>query len=86
MSKDAQDHVQGAGHGHDHQDGHDHQHEQESSGGTVSEGGSSALNADTALGGADAVPETPDVNDDLEDDQDLNVQNPDADGTTGPGR
>ncbi|MFK5584065.1 hypothetical protein [Serinicoccus sp. LYQ131] len=86
MSKDTQDHVQDAGHDHDHQDGHDHQHEQESSGGTVSEGGSSALNADTALGGADAVPETPDVNDDIEDDQDLNVQNPDADGTTEPGR
>lgn len=32
-------------------------------GGTVSEGGSGALNQETAQGGADAVPETPDTND-----------------------
>jgi len=31
--------------------------------GTVSEAGSSTLNAETALGGADSVPDTPDVND-----------------------
>ena len=31
--------------------------------GTVSEAGSSALNPETALGGADSVPDTPDVND-----------------------
>lgn len=32
-------------------------------GGQVSESGSSSLNAETALGGADSVPDTPDVND-----------------------
>jgi hypothetical protein len=31
--------------------------------GAVSEAGSSALNPETALGGADSVPDTPDVND-----------------------
>lgn len=40
--------------------GSDH-HDDE--GGTVSEAGSGALNAETALGGADSVPDTPDVND-----------------------
>lgn len=35
-------------------------------GGTVSEAGSSSLNAETALGGADGVPDTPDVNDELD--------------------
>lgn len=30
--------------------------------GEVSEGGSGALNPDTSLGGADSVPDTPDVN------------------------
>ena len=34
--------------------------------GTVSEAGSSSLNPDTSLGGADSVPDTPDVNDDLD--------------------
>jgi len=34
--------------------------------GTVSEAGSSSLNPDAALGGADGVPDTPDVNDELE--------------------
>ncbi len=34
--------------------------------GAVSEAGSSALNAETALGGADSVPDTPDVNDPVE--------------------
>ncbi|CAN7200405.1 hypothetical protein [Knoellia sp. LjRoot47] len=34
--------------------------------GTVSEAGSAGLNPDTALGGADSVPDTPDVNDDLD--------------------
>ena len=37
-------------------------------GGTVSEGGSGALNRETADGGADAVPETPDTNDTGSDD------------------
>lgn len=32
-------------------------------GGTVSEGGSGSLNAQSGLGGADNVPDTPDVND-----------------------
>lgn len=31
--------------------------------GQLSEGGSGTLNADASLGGADAVPDTPDVND-----------------------
>ena len=35
-------------------------------GGTVSEAGSSSLNPDAALGGADGVPDTPDVNDRLD--------------------
>ncbi|WP_151524032.1 hypothetical protein [Serinicoccus kebangsaanensis] len=35
----------------------------DSNDGTVSEGGSGALNSETAHGGADAVPETPDTND-----------------------
>ena len=35
-------------------------------GGTVSEAGSSSLNPDAALGGADGVPDTPDVNDELD--------------------
>jgi hypothetical protein len=43
---------------HDDQQGKDHPE-----GGTVSEGGSGTLNADAALGGADAVPDTPDIND-----------------------
>jgi hypothetical protein len=44
-------------HHEDHSDSHgDHE-------GTVSEAGSAALNAETALGGADSVPDTPDVND-----------------------
>lgn len=34
--------------------------------GTVSEAGSSSLNPDAALGGADSVPDTPDVNDELD--------------------
>lgn len=34
--------------------------------GTVSEAGSGSLNPETALGGADSVPDTPDVNDALE--------------------
>ncbi|MEO6021456.1 MAG: hypothetical protein ABIP45_14525 [Knoellia sp.] len=31
--------------------------------GTISEAGSSSLNLETSLGGADSVPDTPDVND-----------------------
>lgn len=42
------------------QNKHGDEHED---GASVSEGGSGALNADTALGGADAVPDTPDIND-----------------------
>jgi hypothetical protein len=49
----------------DHDHGHDHDHDHAAHGqdGTLSEGGSGSLNADTALGGADSVPDTPDVND-----------------------
>jgi len=43
-----------------HQDSSDSQADHE---GTVSEAGSAALNAETAFGGADSVPDTPDVND-----------------------
>ena len=39
---------------------------------TVSEGGSGALNADTSLGGADSVPDTPDVNTRVSDAVDIN--------------
>lgn len=40
--------------------------------GTVSEGGSAALNADTSMGGADSVPDTPDVNTEVSDSVDIN--------------
>lgn len=43
--------------------GPDNDSDHDDGGGTLSEGGSGALNADTALGGADSVPDTPDVND-----------------------
>lgn len=36
--------------------------DRQTSGGTISEGGSGALNADTAQGGADSVPDTPGTN------------------------
>lgn len=55
----------------------EHQHDQESTdeqGGTVSEGGSSALNADTSHGGADSLPDTPDVNSEISDEGDVNEQ------------
>jgi hypothetical protein len=43
-------------------------------GGTLSEAGSSAQNPETALGGADSVPDTPDVDDSGEDGApDINV-------------
>ncbi|MDT0214055.1 hypothetical protein Q9R29_09165 [Rothia sp. ARF10] len=47
-------------------EGSDDQSGNDDRGGTVSEAGSSSLNADAALGGADGVPDTPDVNDDLD--------------------
>ncbi|QFG68532.1 hypothetical protein [Ornithinimicrobium pratense] len=57
----------------------EHKHDQETAeeqgergGGTVSEGGSGALNADTSHGGADSVPDTPDVNTEITDDVDAN--------------
>ncbi len=45
-----------------------------SEGGTVSEGGSGGLNADTSLGGADSVPDTPDVNTAISDAVDVNEE------------
>ena len=45
--------------------GHEHDDEHDDEGGTVSEAGSSSLGSDTSLGGADSVPDTPDVNDPL---------------------
>lgn len=56
------------GHEHD-QDGSD---QQEQGGGTISEGGSALQNADTSHGGADSVPDTPDVNTEISDDVDAN--------------
>jgi hypothetical protein len=58
----------------------DHQHQdqdeqaEEQGGTTVSEGGSGSLNADTSLGGADSVPDTPDVNTAISDDVDINEE------------
>jgi len=50
-------------------------------GGTVSEGGSGALNSETSQGGADSVPDTPDVNDSRDDEaQSANVVNEPEDG------
>ena len=48
---------------HDDQHAHDDHIEGTEEGAAVSEGGSGALNAETALGGADSVPDTPDIND-----------------------
>jgi hypothetical protein len=60
-----------------HPDDSDQQGDQE---GTVSEAGSSALNAETALGGADSVPDTPDVNDSEEGGStDVNVAHEESD-------
>lgn len=52
---------------HDEQDGSKDQREQEG-GGTLSEGGSAAQNRETSVGGADSVPDTPDVNTEISDD------------------
>lgn len=57
-------------HQHD-QDGSD---QQEQGGGTISEGGSALQNADTSRGGADSVPDTPDVNTAISDEVDINEQ------------
>ena len=48
-----------------HEDPSEHQGTDDQ-GGTVSESGSSSLNPEAALGGADGVPDTPDVNDELD--------------------
>jgi hypothetical protein len=56
--------------GHDENDnGHDGS---ERAGAAVSEGGSGSLNADTAFGGADSVPDTPDINTEVSDAVDIN--------------
>lgn len=53
------------------------QHDDE--GGTVSEAGSGAPSPETSLGGADSVPDTPDVNDPLEGGgKDVNVADDEA--------
>ena len=49
-----------------HDDGSTGDNQPKDRGGTVSEAGSGSLNPDTSLGGADSVPDTPDVNDSLE--------------------
>ncbi len=46
--------------------------------GSVSEAGSAALNPDTSLGGADSVPDTPDVNTDI--DQHVEAEEPGPEG------
>lgn len=69
-----------SGHKHD-QDSSD---QQEQGGGTISEGGSSLQNADTSHGGADSVPDTPDVNTEITDDVDSNVEQSQEDGGANP--
>ena len=46
--------------------------------GTVSEAGSAAVNPDTSLGGADSVPDTPDVNTGI--DQHVEAEEPGPEG------
>ena len=56
----------------------------EEQGGTaVSEGGSGSLNADTALGGADSVPDTPDVNTAVSDSVDINESSQEGEAPSG---
>lgn len=53
------------------------QHEQDGQGGggpVISEGGSAAQNPTTSHGGADSVPDTPDVNTEISDTVDANEQ------------
>lgn len=58
----------------------EHQHEEqderseEQGDAVVSEGGSGSLGADTSLGGADSVPDTPDVNTAISDAVDINEE------------
>jgi hypothetical protein len=56
-----------------HQNDSDHASPQ-GEGTAVSEGGSGSLNPDTALGGADSVPDTPDVNTAISDEVDVNEE------------
>jgi hypothetical protein len=56
----------------DGRDDRDEQSSQDEKGTAVSEGGSAALNADTSQGGADSVPDTPDVNTGVSDAVDVN--------------
>lgn len=43
-------------------------------GGSVSEGGSGSINRETATGGADSVPDTPDINTPISDEVDTSEQ------------
>ena len=57
---------------HEEQSSQDSRTSQDEEGTAVSEGGSAALSADTSLGGADSVPDTPDVNTGVSDAVDIN--------------
>ena len=57
---------------HHHHRDHHHDAGEGQDGTAVSEGGSGALNPDTGLGGADSVPDTPDVNTEVSDAVDIN--------------
>ncbi|WP_158288634.1 hypothetical protein [Ornithinimicrobium flavum] len=53
-------------------DDHGSHDDHDDQGAALSEGGSGALNADTSQGGADSVPDTPDVNTAVSDAVDIN--------------
>ncbi len=67
-----------------HENEHDHSAAQDE-GTAVSEGGSGSLNADTALGGADSVPDTPDVNTAISDTVDINESSQEGEAPSGEG-
>lgn len=58
---------------------HEDEQDQEQNGPTLSEAGSGALNAETSLGGADTVPDTPDVNTPISDTVDVNEEGAEGD-------
>lgn len=53
---------------------HEHEQDQGKGGPALSESGSAAGNAETSQGGADSVPDTPDVNTPISDAVDVNEQ------------
>ena len=65
---------------HQHEEDQEHNQERrEQNGPALSESGSAAQNAETSLGGADSVPDTPDVNTPISDTVDANEQDEDGD-------